>query len=230
MGVPTGAQWAENLTAVAWVAAEGWVRSQLWFGFDPWPRNFHMRQVWPPSPQKNHTASWSVGYEGQEGSWEGSNDKAHICLDSAEFTGAHSGLSSARVEHLTSEAQGADASAVPESFPSQGFSDAYSLGPCHSVGVLPALLQWAGPHRSPTCTSQQRGPLWGRKLLYVSKTTLWNSGVSRLEGPFRTVASKPLILQLLHLVPRERSDLSSVDGLGCSRHSSWVLHGFLHWT
>ena len=55
----------KNLTAVAWITAEAWVRSlrraqwvkrsgiaaavalQLWFGFDSWPRNFHIPRVWP---------------------------------------------------------------------------------------------------------------------------------------------------------------------------------------
>ena len=58
-------QWVENLTSVAQVAVETWVlpparhsglkdpvlpqllrRSQLWLGFSPWPRNFHMPWVW----------------------------------------------------------------------------------------------------------------------------------------------------------------------------------------
>ena len=49
-----------QLTAAAWVTAEAWVRSpaqcrgkeelallQLQLGFNPWPGNFHMLQVWP---------------------------------------------------------------------------------------------------------------------------------------------------------------------------------------
>ena len=56
-------QWVKNLTAMILVTAEVWVRSLAWcrcggledsalpqlflgsqlrFGFDPWPRNFHM--------------------------------------------------------------------------------------------------------------------------------------------------------------------------------------------
>ena len=48
-------QWAKNPTAVAWVAAEGLVRSLAWrsglkdlvlpqlqLSFSPWPGNFHM--------------------------------------------------------------------------------------------------------------------------------------------------------------------------------------------
>ena len=56
----------ENLTTVAWIAAEArvqspawhsglkdlvllllWHRSQLWLGFNAWPRIFHMLQVQP---------------------------------------------------------------------------------------------------------------------------------------------------------------------------------------
>ena len=63
--VPAGVQKVKNLTAVARVAAEAWVRSstrcsgsndlvlqqlqqrsQLRLGFDPSPGNFHMLQVW----------------------------------------------------------------------------------------------------------------------------------------------------------------------------------------
>ena len=53
------AQWVQNSTAAAWVAAEVGVRSlaqrsglkdvalpQLWLGFIPWPGNFHMPWVW----------------------------------------------------------------------------------------------------------------------------------------------------------------------------------------
>ena len=59
-------QWVKNLTVVAWVAMEVWVgspawgdelkdlalphlwhRLQLWLGFSPWPRNFHMPGMWP---------------------------------------------------------------------------------------------------------------------------------------------------------------------------------------
>ena len=50
-------QWVKDLTAVAWVAAVlgsipslvQWVKDpvlpQLWLGFSPWPRNFHMPRV-----------------------------------------------------------------------------------------------------------------------------------------------------------------------------------------
>ena len=60
------APWIKNPTAVTGVAAEAQVRSlaqgsglrdlvllklwctlQTWLGFSPWPRNFHMPQVWP---------------------------------------------------------------------------------------------------------------------------------------------------------------------------------------
>ena len=54
------AQWVRILTAAASVAAEVQVRSlslasglkdlvllQLWLGFNPWPRYFHMLWVWP---------------------------------------------------------------------------------------------------------------------------------------------------------------------------------------
>ena len=53
--VPTRAPWAKNPTVAAPVKAEAWVQSlswcsglkdlvlpQLWLGFGPWPRNFHM--------------------------------------------------------------------------------------------------------------------------------------------------------------------------------------------
>ena len=52
------AQWVKNLTTVARIAAAAWVSflawssglkdlalPQLWFRFNPWPRNFHMPQV-----------------------------------------------------------------------------------------------------------------------------------------------------------------------------------------
>ena len=31
-----------------------WHRSQLWLGFNAWPGNFHMLQVWPKKKRKNH--------------------------------------------------------------------------------------------------------------------------------------------------------------------------------
>ena len=62
-GVPAVVQWVWNPTAAALVAAEVWVQSpvwcsglkgsgiataaQLWLGFSPWPRNFHMQWVQP---------------------------------------------------------------------------------------------------------------------------------------------------------------------------------------
>ena len=66
LGVSTVAQWVRNPTAVAQVTAEARVQSlawcsglkdgalpqlqcslQLWLGFNPWSRNFHMLQVRP---------------------------------------------------------------------------------------------------------------------------------------------------------------------------------------
>ena len=35
-----------------------WRRSELWLGFDPWPRNFHMLWVWP----KNKPAAFSLKF------------------------------------------------------------------------------------------------------------------------------------------------------------------------
>ena len=29
-----------------------WLRLLLWHGFDPWPRNFYMPQVWPEKKKK----------------------------------------------------------------------------------------------------------------------------------------------------------------------------------
>ena len=64
MGVPK--QWVKNLTTVARVAVQAWLRSptrrsglkeltlrwlwykvQLWLGFNPWPRNSYVPQVQP---------------------------------------------------------------------------------------------------------------------------------------------------------------------------------------
>ena len=58
--VPSTAQWVEYPTAVAQIIAEVWVQSlalsiglkepvlpQLWLGFNSWPGNFHLLQVWP---------------------------------------------------------------------------------------------------------------------------------------------------------------------------------------
>ena len=56
LGVSGVAQWVKDLTAAAWVAAEGWVcspawhselRIWLWLGLDPWPGNLHMLWVQP---------------------------------------------------------------------------------------------------------------------------------------------------------------------------------------
>ena len=64
MGVPATSQCVKNWTRAAQVAAEPWVWplvqgvkgssistarrwSQLWLGFNPWPRNFHMPWVCP---------------------------------------------------------------------------------------------------------------------------------------------------------------------------------------
>ena len=57
-GVLIMAQWANNLTTVAWVTVELWVPSpilQLWLGFNPQPRNFHMHLVWPKKETHTHT-------------------------------------------------------------------------------------------------------------------------------------------------------------------------------
>ena len=42
LGVPIVAQWVKGL-----VLLQLWDRLLLWLGFSPWPRNFHMPQVWP---------------------------------------------------------------------------------------------------------------------------------------------------------------------------------------
>lgn len=60
LGIPTVVQWVKNMTAVAQVAAEAWVRSpapcselkdpvllQLWLRFNLWPEHFHLPWVWP---------------------------------------------------------------------------------------------------------------------------------------------------------------------------------------
>ena len=71
LGVPTVAEWVNNLTAAAGVNGEAEVqsvaqgrelkklallqlqhRSQLWIGFNPWPENFHMPLVWPQELDK----------------------------------------------------------------------------------------------------------------------------------------------------------------------------------
>ena len=41
MGVTTVAQWVKDLALLQLQH-----RSQLWLGFDPWPGNFHIPQVW----------------------------------------------------------------------------------------------------------------------------------------------------------------------------------------
>ena len=72
LGVPAVGQWVKNLTAGALVTAEAWVpspalcsgwkdlalpqlqhRSQLWAGFNPWPRNFHIWWMWPKKKLKH---------------------------------------------------------------------------------------------------------------------------------------------------------------------------------
>ena len=64
LGVPAVAQWVKNPTAVVQVAEEAqaqspswcsglkdqalpqlWYRTQLYLGFNPWPRNFHTPRV-----------------------------------------------------------------------------------------------------------------------------------------------------------------------------------------
>ena len=40
-------QWVKDL-----VLLQLWRRSQLGLGFDPWPGNFHMLQVWPGKKKK----------------------------------------------------------------------------------------------------------------------------------------------------------------------------------
>ena len=66
LGVPTVVQLVKNPTTMAWVTAEVQIPSQAWhiglrnpvlsqlqhglqlqLGFNPWPRNFYMPQVWP---------------------------------------------------------------------------------------------------------------------------------------------------------------------------------------
>ena len=61
------AQWVKNLTAVAQVPVEVRVQStaqcsglndlaqlHLQLGFNPWPGNFHMPQVWPLKKKKEN--------------------------------------------------------------------------------------------------------------------------------------------------------------------------------
>ena len=58
-------------------------------------------------------------------------------------------------------------------------------------------------HRAPTCTSQRRAPAGGWGSLCISKVTLWNCRIWLLEGTFHSISLDPLILQMLHLRPRE---------------------------
>ena len=66
-GVPTVVWWFNYLAClcggacsipspVGWVKDPAllqlWHRSQLWFRFDPWPRNFHMPQLWQKKKKK----------------------------------------------------------------------------------------------------------------------------------------------------------------------------------
>ena len=65
-------QWVKNPNATAWITEEAWdrspaqhsglkdpalpqlwCRSQLWLGFNPWPRNFHMPWVGPLTKKKS---------------------------------------------------------------------------------------------------------------------------------------------------------------------------------
>ena len=59
-GVSAVVQWVKNPTTAAQFAAAVWVQSlaghsgledpawlHLWLGFNPWPGNFHMLQMWP---------------------------------------------------------------------------------------------------------------------------------------------------------------------------------------
>ena len=41
LGVPIVAQWVKDPALL-----QLWHRSQLWLGFNPWPGNLHMSQVW----------------------------------------------------------------------------------------------------------------------------------------------------------------------------------------
>ena len=47
LGVPAMAQRVKDLAL-----PQLWGRSLLWFGFDPWPGNFHMLQVQPFKKKK----------------------------------------------------------------------------------------------------------------------------------------------------------------------------------
>ena len=70
-------QWVKNPTTVAQAAVEVQVqsldqhsglkdpallqlqcKSQMWFGFNSWPRNFHMLQVWPLKNNKVKQNKW----------------------------------------------------------------------------------------------------------------------------------------------------------------------------
>ena len=80
--VPTMAQWVKNLTAAARVPLKAQVRfptwgsglkdlallqlrcrSQLWLGFNPWPRNFHMPRVQSLKNNNNKKITFIDSYE-----------------------------------------------------------------------------------------------------------------------------------------------------------------------
>ena len=41
-----------------------WLRSLLWWGFDPWPRNFHVPRAWPKKKKKKKFRSSHCGAVG----------------------------------------------------------------------------------------------------------------------------------------------------------------------
>ena len=47
------AQWVKDLTL-----SLQWLGSLLWLGFDPWPGNSHMPQVWQKKKKKNAQGEW----------------------------------------------------------------------------------------------------------------------------------------------------------------------------
>ena len=67
--IPGSAQWVMDL-----VLPQLWCRSKLQFGFDPWPRSFHMLLVWlkkkikTKSSSRNSTTYWE---EAQAALWRG---------------------------------------------------------------------------------------------------------------------------------------------------------------
>ena len=44
-----------------------WLRSFLWQGFDPWPRNFHMPWAWPGKKKKKKFLLWFSRLGTQQG-------------------------------------------------------------------------------------------------------------------------------------------------------------------